>query len=102
MSFFFFCKIHCPSFICFCKPSPHIYTAGPLKLENSPHEPSKPVSVPKAFNKLPSETIEDKEQSLDGKQQQTVEEYLKSSLRKPSSESGAMNEVQKEYNGWII
>ncbi len=56
----------------------------------------KAVSVPKASNKLPSETIEDKEESLDGKQQQPVEEYLKSSLRKPSSESGAMNEVQKK------
>ncbi|KAK0605590.1 hypothetical protein LWI29_028486 [Acer saccharum] len=35
-----FCKIHCPSFICFCKPTSHIYTPGPLKLENSPHVPS--------------------------------------------------------------
>ncbi|KAL5766934.1 hypothetical protein ACOSP7_017551 [Xanthoceras sorbifolium] len=34
-----FCKIHCPSFICFCKPTSHIYTPGPLKLENSPHVP---------------------------------------------------------------
>ncbi|GMY16211.1 pollen-specific leucine-rich repeat extensin-like protein 1 [Fagus crenata] len=87
---FFFCKIHCPSFIFFCKPSPHIYTAGPLKLENSP--PS---------DKLPSETIEDKEESLDGKQQQPVEEYLKSSLRKPSSESGAVKEVQKKRVQWM-
>uniref|UniRef100_A0A2N9H8D4 Uncharacterized protein n=1 Tax=Fagus sylvatica TaxID=28930 RepID=A0A2N9H8D4_FAGSY len=93
--------IHCPSFICFCKPSPHIYTAGPLKLENSPHEPSKPVSVLKASDKLPSETIEDKEESLDGKQQQPVEEYLKSSLRKPSSESGAVKEVQKKRIQWM-
>ena len=98
---FFFCKIHCPSFICFCKPSPHIYTAGPLKLENSPHEPSKPVSVLKASDKLPSETIEDKEESLDGKQQQPVEEYLKSSLQKPSSESGAVKEVQKKRIQWM-
>lgn len=30
------CKIQCPSFICFCKPSPHIYAAGSLKLENTP------------------------------------------------------------------
>ncbi|KAL3828857.1 hypothetical protein ACJIZ3_017659 [Penstemon smallii] len=30
-------KIQCP-FICFCKPSAaHIYTSGPLKLENAPH-----------------------------------------------------------------
>ncbi|KAL1204904.1 hypothetical protein V5N11_017499 [Cardamine amara subsp. amara] len=30
------CKIQCPSFICFCKPSPHIYAAGSLKLEDTP------------------------------------------------------------------
>ncbi|XP_010500612.1 PREDICTED: uncharacterized protein LOC104777985 [Camelina sativa] len=30
------CKIQCPSFICFCKPSPHIYASGSLKLENAP------------------------------------------------------------------
>lgn len=31
-----FCKIHCP-FMCFCKSSAaHLYTSGPLKLENTP------------------------------------------------------------------
>lgn len=30
------CKIQCPSFICFCKPSPHIYASGSLKLANTP------------------------------------------------------------------
>ncbi|KAK9692431.1 hypothetical protein RND81_09G264000 [Saponaria officinalis] len=30
------CKIQCP-FICFYKPSSHIYHPGPLKLENVPH-----------------------------------------------------------------
>ncbi|XP_010673458.2 uncharacterized protein LOC104889833 [Beta vulgaris subsp. vulgaris] len=33
-----FCKIQCP-FICFCKPSSHIYTPGPLRLENTPPTP---------------------------------------------------------------
>lgn len=39
------CKFHCPSFICFCKSSPHINTSGSLKLENAPHIPSTVVSV---------------------------------------------------------
>lgn len=30
-----FCKNQCP-FICFCKPSSHIYTHGSLRLENTP------------------------------------------------------------------
>ncbi|GKV30278.1 hypothetical protein SLEP1_g39105 [Rubroshorea leprosula] len=34
-----FRKIRCP-FICFCKPSPHLYPAGPLKLENGHHVPT--------------------------------------------------------------
>ncbi|CAN6991619.1 unnamed protein product [Brassica rapa subsp. trilocularis] len=35
------CKIQCPSFFCFCKPSPHIYAAsGSLKLENTPPQVS--------------------------------------------------------------
>lgn len=97
---FLFCKIHCPSFICFCKPSPHIYTAGPLKLENSPHVPSKPVSVPEASDKLPGETIEVKEESSDRKQQPVVK-CLKSSLRKLTSESGSVKEDQKKKVQWM-
>ncbi|CAA7016361.1 unnamed protein product [Microthlaspi erraticum] len=30
------CKIQCPSFICFSKPSPHIYASGSPKSENTP------------------------------------------------------------------
>ncbi|KAL0719533.1 hypothetical protein Bca4012_068857 [Brassica carinata] len=34
------CKIQCPSFFCFCKPSPHIYSAsGSLKLEENTPPP---------------------------------------------------------------
>ncbi|ESQ48664.1 hypothetical protein EUTSA_v10021633mg [Eutrema salsugineum] len=39
------CKIQCPSFICFCKPSPHIYAAGSLKLENTPQVSSSTTTV---------------------------------------------------------
>ncbi|XP_076915749.1 uncharacterized protein LOC143575206 [Bidens hawaiensis] len=40
-----FCKIHCSSFICFCKPSTasHLYNSSTLKLESSPHAPHQPV-----------------------------------------------------------
>lgn len=97
---FLFCKIHCPSFICFCKPSPHIYTSGPLKLENTPHVPSKLASVPEASDQLPVETIEVKEESLDGKQP-PAENCLKSSLRKPTSGSGAVEEDRKKKVQWM-
>ncbi|KAJ4893527.1 hypothetical protein Rs2_20321 [Raphanus sativus] len=30
------CKIQCPSFVCFCKPSPNLYASGSLKLEDTP------------------------------------------------------------------
>lgn len=39
------CKIQCPSFICFCKPSPHIYASGSLKLENTPQVSSSTTVV---------------------------------------------------------
>ncbi|XP_059430497.1 uncharacterized protein LOC132164094 [Corylus avellana] len=96
---FLFCKIHCPSFICFCKPSPHIYTPGPLKLGNTPHVPSKLDSVPEASDQLPGETIEVKEESLNGNQS-PAENCLKSSLRKPTWGSGAVEENQKKQVQW--
>ncbi|KAJ0456981.1 putative light-harvesting complex-like protein OHP2 [Helianthus annuus] len=42
-----FCKIHCPSFICFFKPSTasHLYSSNTLKLENSHHAPQTSVVV---------------------------------------------------------
>ncbi|KAK9274073.1 hypothetical protein L1049_018887 [Liquidambar formosana] len=94
-----FCKIHCPSFICFCKPSPHLYTPGPLKLENTPHVPSTCVSLPDASDQLSGETIEIKEGNSDGKQQ--TEKILKSSLRKAPSEPGAPKELGKKRVQWM-
>lgn len=70
------CKIHCPSFICFCKPSPHICTSGPLKLENTPNVPQKLVSVPQ-------ESESENKVINDGKQE-LAESCLKSNLRKPN------------------
>lgn len=96
-----FCKIHCPSFICFCKPSPHIYTPGPLKLENTPHVPSQLVSVPEASDQLPGQ-IKVSEEALDG-QQHPPENCRKSSLKKPNADSAAPipNEEQKKRVQWM-
>lgn len=94
-----FCKIHCPSFICFCKPSPHIYTPGPLKLENNPHVPPSIVSIPDGENRLSGDTIEVKDGSSDGKQPD--ENLLKTSLKKAPSEPGTPKEVGKKRVQWM-
>lgn len=96
-----FSKIHCPSFICFCKPSPHIYTPGPPKLENTPHVPPKLVSVPEASDQLPG-LIKVTEETLDG-QQHPTEHCRKSCLKKPNSDSAAPipNEEQKKKVQWM-
>ena len=77
---FVFCKIHCPPLICFCKPnSPHIYTPGPLELQNSPTPPPPPP--------LPDGEIIKEEKLLGNANPQpsTAQPCLRSSLRKPSS-----------------
>ncbi|XP_015878813.3 uncharacterized protein LOC107415059 [Ziziphus jujuba] len=98
-----FCKIHCPSFICFCKPSAHIYTPGPLKLENIPHPhvPSKLVSVPEASDQLAGEAKLTEETLDHEKQQQPTLNCRKSSLKKPNSSSGSPNEEQKKRVQWM-
>ncbi|KAM7497487.1 hypothetical protein LguiA_021901 [Lonicera macranthoides] len=67
------CKIHCPSFICFCKPSvaaAHLYNPGPLKLANTPHVPSTTTTTTTTqlqSSSCDGETIEIKDViSLDG------------------------------------
>ncbi|WZY83752.1 hypothetical protein YC2023_030136 [Brassica napus] len=39
------CKIQCPSFICFSKPSPHIYTPGSQRLESTPPQVASSAST---------------------------------------------------------
>ncbi|KAK2974460.1 hypothetical protein RJ640_013202 [Escallonia rubra] len=96
------CKIHCPSFICFCKPSAaHLYTPGPLKLENSPHVPSSVVSVTDTSNHFSGEAIEGKEGNLDAEKKQHAEIALRSCIRKVSPELGAPNEVQRKRVQWV-
>ncbi|PON98031.1 nuclear polyadenylated RNA-binding protein [Trema orientale] len=88
-----FGKIHCPSFICFCKPSPHIYTPG--QFENTPHVPPKTSDQVLGENKV-------KEEILDGKQQQQLaENRLKSNLKKPNSDPDSPKEKEKKRVQWI-
>lgn len=81
-----FCKIHCSSFICF-EPPPHTCISGPLKLEDTPHVPSKLVSVPEASDQLPCRTS-------DGIQHPT-ENCRRSCLKKPNEEQ------QKKRVQWM-
>lgn len=107
-----FCKIHCPSFICFCKPSAaaHLYSSGPLKLDNTPHVLSLTVESVVANNtssdQLSGETIEVKdERCLDeGKLEQADNNNaLKSCIRNEEcpSESCAPREVEKKRVQWM-
>ena len=61
--------------------------------------PSKLDSVPEVSDQLPGETIEVKEESINGKQS-LAENCQKSSLRKPTSGSGAVEENQKKQVQW--
>lgn len=99
---FMFGKIHCPPFICFCKPSPHIYTPGPLKLENAPHpNPHVPSSKLDTSDQLPDDPIEIKEESLDDNPKPS-ENSLKGNLRKPnSSDPAAPKEELKKRVQWM-
>lgn len=106
-----FCKIHCP-FICFCKPSSHIYTPGPLKLESSPHVASTTVVSVGDDHHVYAERVGVKEESVvvDGKKQQhqegegereeeeACENCVKSSLKKEALDS---KEVEKKKVQWM-
>lgn len=95
-----FCKFHCP-FICFCKPSPHLYTAGPLKLENGPRVPGTAVvlgtngSDNNSLSRDDSEIIERKEETVSVSD---VNNCRKSSMRKPDS---GEKEVQQKRVQWM-
>lgn len=111
-----FCKIHCPSFICFCKPTSHIYTPVPLKLENSPHVPSTTTTVVASLSDDHQlvcgvdneETNQVKEESLvNGQKQQQQEQEQgeeecencpRSSLKKLNSDS---KQAQKKKVQWM-
>ncbi|CAK9187759.1 unnamed protein product [Ilex paraguariensis] len=94
-----FCKIHCPSFICFCKPSAaHLYTPGPLKLENT-HGLSSAVCATDASDHIARGTNEVKEENSEGKQE--AEDVPRSCIRKAPLESGAPKKAEKKRVQWL-
>lgn len=108
-----FCKIHCPSFICFCKPSAaaHLYTSGPLKLDITPHvlplgvEPVSTTTnnISNSTDQLSGETVEVKDESCleDDKLEQASEAHaLKSCIRSKEAPSGP-GEVEKKKVQWV-
>ncbi|KAL5563711.1 hypothetical protein UlMin_033615 [Ulmus minor] len=94
-----FSKFHCPSFICFCKPSPNIYTSSPLKLENTPNVSPTHVAVHENSDQLPSET-KAKEEIVDEKPQ-LAENHPKSNLRNPHLGSDSPKEREKKKVQWM-
>ncbi|KAG8387383.1 hypothetical protein BUALT_Bualt02G0015600 [Buddleja alternifolia] len=84
-----FCKIHCP-FICFCKPSAaaHLYTSGPLKLENTPHhvvpstDMSSRLSGVKVKVKVKEESVNGNNNCNDNNNNKEGENVVKSCIRK--------------------
>lgn len=116
------CKIHCP-FICFCKPSSHIYTAGPLKLEDTPLPLPLPHSHPDSISEdAVAGEAEDKDNrthqkkrvlnnqnededgngNSNGHSQNQIANGLRSSLRKssPPSESESGHNQKKRVR-WL-
>ena len=77
------------------KAKSHIYTPGPLKLENNPHVPPSIVSIPDGENQSSGDTIE----VNDGKQPD--ENLLKSSLKEEPSEPDSPKEVGKKRVQWM-
>ena len=88
-----FCKIHCPSFVCFCKPSTasHLYNSGPLKLENCTQAPG-PLVVNDPLDQnhdVVEEIVEVKEKDVleDGEKESVVESVVLRSCLKNKGDS---------------
>ncbi|KAF8096588.1 hypothetical protein N665_0305s0011 [Sinapis alba] len=113
------CKIQCPSFICFCKPSPHIYAPGSLNLENTPPQVSSVVDdddnddadqyvdaqVEEGVDHvdgLLNEVREEEEKEEDCGLEESNGEILKSSLKKKvlDSDDGERREKKKKVQ-WV-
>ncbi|KAJ4872289.1 hypothetical protein Rs2_46054 [Raphanus sativus] len=112
------CKIQCPSFLCFCKPSPHIYTAsGSLKLEeNTPPQVSTTTVVVDDNDdddddhyvdahaaECVDHATEDKEEACAVEEKQEKEEQgeiLKSSLKKAALDSPREKQKKKKVQ-WV-
>ncbi|KAJ0730252.1 hypothetical protein HanOQP8_Chr07g0237871 [Helianthus annuus] len=105
-----FCKIHCSSFICFCKPSStasHLYNSGPLKLENSPQAPHPSVVTvtdPSDQNHVEEsvEQIKENEVSEDEKQDSQIEiVVLRSCMKKKKGDSQSRSPVGRKKVQWV-
>ncbi|XP_030447703.1 uncharacterized protein LOC115670532 [Syzygium oleosum] len=98
---FFVCKLHCPPFVCFCKPSSHIYAPGPLKLEDAPHVPPPEVSVSDGSDQLCGETAEvGDDAGLDEKNGETDKVIIKSCLKKKKAGLEALCAEKKQVQ-WV-
>ncbi|KAJ0806634.1 hypothetical protein HanPI659440_Chr02g0091611 [Helianthus annuus] len=116
-----FCKIHCPSFICFCKPSTasHLYNSNTLKLENSHHAPQTSVVVTVTDHHQSDhnhvdenhEIVEANEKEVleDGKQESEIEICVLRSCMKnkcnsqsrSQSNSGSGSPVDRKKVQWV-
>ncbi|KAK9072534.1 hypothetical protein SSX86_008968 [Deinandra increscens subsp. villosa] len=99
-----FCKIHCPSFICFCKPSTasHLYNSGPLKLDNSPHAPHPSVVTDRSDQNHVEEIVEviEKEISEDGNQESEIEINVLRSCMKNNCDSQSGSPIDRKKVQW--
>lgn len=100
-----FCKIHCPSFICFCKPSTatHLYNSGPLKLENSPHAPPPSVVIDPCDQNHVEEIIEVKEKEIseDEKQELEIESVVLRSCMKNKCGPESRSPIERKKVQWM-
>lgn len=104
-----FCKIHCPSFICFCKPSTasHLYNSGPLKLENSPQAPHPSIVTDPDQNHVSHDVVEeiievkDNEISEDGNQEPEIEDIVLRSCMKIKDDSQSRSPIDRKKVQWM-
>lgn len=101
-----FCKIHCPSFICFCKPSTatHLYNPGPLKLENSHLAPPPFVVTDPSDQNHQNHVeeiieVEEKEVLEDGKQE--PESIVLRSCMKNKEDSQSRSPIERKNVQWM-
>ncbi|XP_013679740.2 uncharacterized protein LOC106384298, partial [Brassica napus] len=101
------CKIQCPSFICFSKPSPHIYTSGSQRLESTPPQVSFSTTtvveanddhyVDGLLNEVREEDCGTEEEEEEEEQGQCHGEILKSSLKKEALDE----RMEKKQVQWV-
>ncbi|XP_051142901.1 uncharacterized protein LOC127259556 [Andrographis paniculata] len=92
------CEVHCP-FICFCKSSAaHLYSSGPLRLENTPHDVVRSTEQTHAVRDVSAtaETCGDK-QGCGGNGKKDAGNILKSCIRRAPSRS----DVRKKRVQWM-